>query len=453
MERVARGNVQCLSWEKYFLNHDFLKDNGLASTRVAILSGTDVDVSDDHTIKTVLSRETLRNKNRWKEDWKASHLQSSLEANNMKFTVLDLGQYYFKNMTSHDHQNSTEKMLQDIKSFHPSVVVLPFCGAKFAEPNNSSDILKQMISLPGNRPLDGRDGVIGADIVKLLRKKPSLWSMPIVVTEGCLILKSSNMFGSNYTFLSSATTVCASGIEDSLPRLLSGIKFLGDPKYISVLCISGTHGNLDGSSGFSDSYLLERKFYEETCKLLGIKPQVSMFGSNAVVLGFSQSYKALFKMLGIISEPDPIPQPLDGNAHDDAILKNPLYEMMKYNVLDIKHFHRNEEGLIKYVRAFGPNAIVLDWCFAKDGDVAKILCKSGILSELWLKHERTSMVGISDGRWINLDSEQTPFDLIPLFETVYPNIFTFFSSKQIIPLMSSRTWQWKYGSYGKRMCF
>ena len=83
--------------------------------------------------------------------------------------------------------------------------------------------------------------------------------------------------------------------------------------------------------------------------------------------------------------------------------------MMKYNVLDIKHFHRDEEGLIKYVRAFGPNAIVLDWCFAKDGDVAKILCKSGILSELWLKHERTSMVGITDGRWINLDSEQTQY--------------------------------------------
>ena len=157
MERVARGNVQCVSWEEYFLSSDFLKNNGLANTRVAILSGTDVDIDDNHTIKTVLSRENLRNKDRRNEDIvKASHLQSRHEANNMKFTVLDLGQYYFKNMTRHDHQNSTEKMLQDIKSFHPSVVVLPFCGAKFAEPNNSSDILKQMISLLGNRPLDGR---------------------------------------------------------------------------------------------------------------------------------------------------------------------------------------------------------------------------------------------------------------------------------------------------------
>ena len=204
MERVARGNVQCLSWEKYFLNHDFLKNNGLASTRVAILSGTDVDFNDDQTIQTVLSRETLRNEDRRKEDIvKASHLQSSLEAHNMKFTVLDCSRHFhdFKNMTLGDHQNRREKILQDIKSFHPSVVVLPFCGAKFAEPNNGPDIYKQMISLPGNSPLDGRDGIIGADIVKLLRKKPSLWSMPIVVTEGCLILKSSNMFGSNYTFL------------------------------------------------------------------------------------------------------------------------------------------------------------------------------------------------------------------------------------------------------------
>ena len=35
--------------------------------------------------------------------------------------------------------------------------------------------------------------------------------------------------------------------------------------------------------------------------------------------------------------------------------------------------------------------------------------KSGILSELWLKHERTSMVGITDGKWINLDQEQTQY--------------------------------------------
>ena len=226
-----------------------------------------------------------------------------------------------------------------------------------------------MISLPRNRPLDGSNGVIGADIVKLLRKKPSLWSMPIVVTEGCLILKSSNMFGSNYTFLSSATTVCASGIEDSLPRLLYGIKFLGDPKYIRVLCISGTHGNLEGVSGFSDLSLLEPRFYEETCKLLGISPQVS--------------------------KPSPKPQPLDENAEDDAILRHPLYRMMKFNALDIKHFHRDEEGLIEYVRAFGPNAIVLDWCYTKGGDVANVLCRSGILTELLLKHERTSMGGLN----------------------------------------------------------
>ena len=227
-----------------------------------------------------------------------------------------------------------------------------------------------------------RIGMLGADVLKLLRKKPSLWQEPLLVTENCLIFKTKNIIQSNYTFLSSATMTTASGIEDSLPNLLDGIKRLGSPEYISILCISGTHGNLEGLSGFSDLSLLERKFYEETCKLLGIKE---------------------------VTKPDPKAQPLDENAEDDAILRDPLYRMMKYNALDIKHFHKNEEGLIEYVRAFDPNAIVLDWCFTKDGDVAKILCKSGILSELWLKHERTSMVGITDGRWISLDQEQTQY--------------------------------------------
>merc|ERR1712110_1022118 len=83
--------------------------------------------------------------------------------------------------------------------------------------------------------------------------------------------------------------------------------------------------------------------------------------------------------------------------------------MMKYNVLDIKHFNMDEQGLINYVRTFGPNAIVLDWCYAKTGDVSNVLCRSGILSEMWLKHERTSMVGITDGKWISLDTEQTQY--------------------------------------------
>ena len=115
-------------------------------------------------------------------------------------------------------------------------------------------------------------------------------------------------------------------------------------------------------------------------------------------------------MLGIKpqrSKPYPIAQRLEENADHDAILRNPLYQMMKCNVLDIQHFHKDEKGLITYIRTFVPTAIVLGWCYTKNGDVANTLYKTGILAELWLRHERTSMV--SNGKWINLDKEQTHY--------------------------------------------
>merc|ERR1712062_485248 len=151
------------------------------------------------------------------------------------------------------------------------------------------------------------DGIVGADILKLIRKKPSVWQEPLLVNENCLIFKTKNIIQSKYTFVSSATMTTASGIEDSLPMLLDGIKFLGDPEYISILLISGTHGNQEGVSGFSDLSLLEPRFYEDTCKLLGITE---------------------------VSKPDPKAQPLHENAEDDAILRDPLYRMMQFNALD-----------------------------------------------------------------------------------------------------------------------
>ena len=388
------GNVQPVTWDNYFLtHHEVLKRHGVVNiprTSVVILSGTDVNVDVDCTIETVLSNEGLSNRQRWKNDIdRVNRLRSIPETNHMKFNVFDLGKYFhdFKNMTSDDHRNCNKRILEDVRNSYPTVIVLPFRAAKFLHANNSSDIADEIIRLDENSKegakLNGMDGIVAADILKLIRRKPSIWQEPLFVTESCLLLKTKNIIQSNYTLLSSATRITASGIEDSVPRLLDGIKFLGSAEYISILFISGTHGNLEGISGLNDLSMLERRFYEATCKMLGINAHVS--------------------------KPAPEALPLDENADDEAILRHPLYRMIKFNALDIQRFHKNEKGLIDYVRAFDPNAIVLDWCFAKDGDVANVLCKSGILAELWLQHEKTSMVGITDGKWINLDIEQTKY--------------------------------------------
>ena len=127
-EKEACAHVRFESWDKYFLaRHDFLKMNGVVNlprTRVAVLSGTDVDLNNDFTIETVLSKETLRNKERWEEDKdKVSRLESSLDTNHMKFTVFDLGDYFhdFQNMTREDRRNGEKRIIKDIKNFYPNL--------------------------------------------------------------------------------------------------------------------------------------------------------------------------------------------------------------------------------------------------------------------------------------------------------------------------------------------
>ena len=388
------GNVQPVSWENYFLDrHTILEQNGVINkpcTRVLILSGTDIDANDNSTIRTVLSDVTLKNKERWKEESrKIERLKSSSEANQITFTVLDMGEYFsdFKQVTPDNLRNHNKQILQDIQKFHPTVIVLAFCGAKFLSPINMLDTVTELIRLDKNTPegakFDGTDGIVAADIVKVLRKKPSLWEVPLFNNKKCLLFKTKNIFQSNHTLLTSTTPTDYLGIEDFVPRLLDRIKLLGSPECIRILFVSGTHGSSNGSSGFNELSFLETGFYVQDCKMLGIKSHGS--------------------------KPYPIAQTLEGNAEKDAILRNPLYRMMKFNVLDIQHYHKDEKGLITYVRTFAPTAIVLGWCYTKYGDVANILCKSGILAELWLKHERTSMVGFGNGKLINLDTEQTKY--------------------------------------------
>ena len=275
-EKQTWRHVQPETWDKYFLGkHDVLKANGVTNapcTRVTILSGTDVDAENDHTIDTLLSKETLRNKDLWKHDIdKITRLQSNPETNHMKFTVFDLGEYFhdFKNMSRDDHQREEKRVVQDIRKTYPTVIVFPFCAAKFLDQNTRLDKVKKMIRLDKcskkGAKFDGMDGIVGADILKLLRKKPSLWQEPLFINEKCLLFKTKNIIQSSYTFLSSATRTTASGIEDSVPNLLDGIKLLGELEYISILFISGTHGSFDGLSGFSELSLLDRRFYEDTC--------------------------------------------------------------------------------------------------------------------------------------------------------------------------------------------
>ena len=112
--------------------------------------------------------------------------------------------------------------------------------------------------------------------------------------------------------------------------------------------------------------------------------------------------------------PDPIPQLKysTGYNFDNSILNNPLYKDMKFLVLNIKHFQIDrKEELVDYVKDYNPQAVIIDWCYSKDGDVANVLTTSGQsvnhlcspLSEMHSHLERTCMEHVcgKNNSWIH----------------------------------------------------
>ena len=114
------------------------------------------------------------------------------------------------------------------------------------------------------------------------------------------------MFETKKTLLISNTRTTIDGVTDSLPGLLDLLKQLAASELITILIISGSHGD-GGVSGLNDKEKLEPKFYEKTCELVGIRSDRSM--------------------------PLPKPQARYVDAKDDALLRKPPYRNIKFNIL------------------------------------------------------------------------------------------------------------------------
>ena len=55
------------------------------------------------------------------------------------------------------------------------------------------------------------------------------------------------------------------------------------------------------------------------------------------------------------------------------------------------------------MKDFNPTALLIDWCFAKDGDVANAL--SGVFSRMLLEYDNSRIVG-ANKRWVKLSEHQ-----------------------------------------------
>ena len=355
--------------------------NKIKSPRILILWGTKMNETS-----TILTDESLSIDSKFKfqaESRRVQRLQRNLVSNKISFHLVDLREQILGEPmldAKRDNECLKDKPLQTsiraIKDFFPTTIVLPFSSTEFGKYpllNLSIPVDKSRFKKTYNR----------LDIIKDIHEHFLLQEV-IDRNPNYMIFQTKNVTQNEVCFLSFITSNCQPGIKASITDALDNIlQIAKDIQETKLLVISGSSGDpWDKISGFTDPELLDDELYRATCEIIGVDP-------------LNEEENSL---------PNPNPQMPSHFLRKDALLNSPKYENMKFLVLNIKQFLR-KQMLRDFVNEYKPHAIIIDWPFSKDGDVANYLCSSGILPELRLTLERTSIVGARNN-WIQLDENQ-----------------------------------------------
>ena len=178
------------NWDDYFTiagefhSHDFSNQRQI---RVMILTGTKVDESEYDTknkIYTAMNYEELKDDQAFTEDCaRIKILEQNPTTNRIIFKVFNLSLYFpnARNLSKTKQKINAKKMLQDIKDFWPTMIILPFSSTKFA-------------NFPV--PMDYRDFGFKyncLDIVEELINHKILQEL-IIKNKNCMFFRSKNMF-------------------------------------------------------------------------------------------------------------------------------------------------------------------------------------------------------------------------------------------------------------------
>jgi len=153
-----------------------------------------------------------------------------------------------------------------------------------------------------------------------------------------------------------------------------------------VLVISGSHGQIgkdtkgqalehNGFTGFTKSNLLDYQLYRKDCETVGVAPRSKCNKQKPV--GEAQE-KAV-------------------TAKPECLMNDKSFDQIKFNVLNIAEFHREEEGdaegLMKFICDFRPTVLMISWCFSTSCDLAMMLRRKGIFGTMFATFDMRVITG------------------------------------------------------------
>ena len=277
----------------------------------------------------------MRKEDAYKKDKnKADLLQTCFIESDMKFEVVDMGQYFrdFENMDQEDLARSKNNMIGDIRNFMPTYIVLPFQAVRFSEPTQKRDIIQTMIDSDArdvlrkkNTEWDGLNGLVASDIIKEIRAS-GLWGKPVVANCNYVILETLKVAHTEKALLISDTTKISSDITESLPKFLNHVE---------------SSKNEEGQSWHQDKYFF--KGHEE---FLSEHNAIDLPRCQVLVLSGTylyDTYEQNGKMITVMNDAqlrNNDDYKIDKNQTE--LLQNKLAESrFRFTVMDMSKYFRN----------------------------------------------------------------------------------------------------------------
>ena len=182
-----------------------------------------------------------------------------------------------------------------------------------------------------------------------------------------------------------------------------------------ILILTGSHGGLDGSDALQDPALLDPESFVELCEALGTSHHKEDFDSNRTNF---QRIKRWTKQEDFVAEYD-----FRQIRLIKSLRKKLSRKKVHVQVLDVANFigANGSSDLVRTIQDGDPSAVIVNWCYNKNGFTSKLLTAAGLFPKLVLRNERRGLTGNES---IQLDEDQSCFldRAAELIKKHYPNI-------------------------------
>ena len=310
------------------------------------------------------------------KDYVKQKVETDQKMNKAWFKVMDVSEIKLSS------ESEREQFVKSVKGEKPTNIVLAYPHQ--VDTSNINNYLEQA-DRTKFRPLELKPDTIP----KVLVVNGLVDEFLDCFSETILVLSTLNMFRIEQScMMMSATKSTGKGAVKTLIEEVVEEKKIENKEEVRIAIISGGHGynnkSVVAKSCFTNVKLMDHENYEDDCVLVGVEaePDPCKYNSKHEVNGINPRRKPNTK-------PEPLEriEPAQLTDGTEPLMWDERFDKMKFNVVHVAQFYQDADALVEHLRQYDPTFLIINWCFASNGDLALALRARGFYSKMLLNYE------------------------------------------------------------------